>query len=1066
MRLAMSHDAKDDGRSPFSSILLVIVTSLFGITAIPKMLSSDRPKNIEAAKKPEKNEEGNQQDPRYPTRARLWEDPLKEIERLDSLVKDSDQGKPDSKLQMASRLLPGYQIRLLKALSNQSPPASLAARILPKEAVQKKTRILIALAQDGNDEESIELRRRERVVQIAALGTAGYYPVEEDWICHFKMKQSYGSQNETKWVPIPYEWFERKGDRCLLIWYRFQEKSDQLLFDINNLLENMLSSFPEARSKLDSPVSDVMLGGRIGTTPATRIRNGCLPDVFNKLKYLKFFAENDNFNVVATISTVEELRDSLVKDADAKARGYNLSASKVKMVFPSGTDRHLARLLRQELDARDLGNWGLGRHIQIAILTDLDSNYGRRLVSTYRAEFKATRDFNLDPRPENKYNITPYAYFRGIDGIAAFSDKQSISPQTTANKPSASNAQGNAQYDYMNRLVDSMKQSGIDYRAIGILGSDAYDKVLLLKALRPAYPDAVFFTTDMDARLLQPGDLTYTKNLLIASHFGLELETGLQATVPPFRSCYNTASYLGSLWLLLNKLPAENLTEDAKLRLDRINNELELVLSHAKNGENAERLARIYEVGRSTPYELTTTVSDDRDVRPMPNRTLVRFHFFDWLAIVIFGVCVSLLIFCFSHGISKFLGIGWVMIVICLFPFAFMIAMMLYSHYQLFGEPAVLFEGISVWPTNLLRLLAIVVSFYFLYSIYKQLKKRRGILLRYFTSAQILPKVYEDAEHEKKSDESFLRHYTRHWMSIACLDSFRFYRRFPTESDSKLAVLSLLHKGLRLGSWHRRLFRTVILFAINLILFLCLVTIFGYPSTPARGGIAKGVSYFMFFLSETVGLLFLVLFVVDTTILTFRFIKMLNVESNNLVWPANLVDPIASTGKLPKGVNRDCAEKADRIRLRIQLIKDCSLEVSEFIRYPFVVFLILVVAHAPLFDNWRWSTTQFIMAFLTIGTSLYCAYALRQQISKAISKAQQELREIELPPPLPAKMPRPVALNEETRGYIRLIRSDINATDGKMFHFFNNPLVYAVVYPLLGFGPEVAELVRSLVTSL
>lgn len=89
-----------------------------------------------------------------------------------------------------------------------------------------------------------------------------------------------------------------------------------------------------------------------------------------------------------------------------------------------------------------------------------------------------------------------------------------------------------------------------------------------------------------------------------------------------------------------------------------------------------------------------------------------------------------------------------------------------------------------------------------------------------------------------------------------------------------------------------------------------------------------------------------------------------------------------------------------------------------------------------------------------------------QQISKAISKAQQELREIELPPPLPAKMPRPVALNEETRGYIRLIRSDINATDGKMFHFFNNPLVYAVVYPLLGFGPEVAELVRSLVTSL
>ena len=228
-----------------------------------------------------------------------------------------------------------------------------------------------------------------------------------------------------------------------MICYRLQEKSHQLLFDINKLLENLLSNFPEARSKLDSPVSDVMLGGRIGTTPATRIHKGCMPEAFGKLDYIKFFAENDNFHAVATISTVEELRDSLVKDADVKARGYNLTNSKVKMVFPSGTDRHLARLLRKELDARDLGNWGLGRHIQIAILTDLDSNYGRRLVSTYRAEFKATRDFNLDPRPENKYNITPYAYFRGIDGIAAFSDKQPASPQATTNKASSSNAPGN-----------------------------------------------------------------------------------------------------------------------------------------------------------------------------------------------------------------------------------------------------------------------------------------------------------------------------------------------------------------------------------------------------------------------------------------------------------------------------------------------------------------------------------------------------------------------------------------------------------------------------------------------
>ena len=37
-----------------------------------------------------------------------------------------------------------------------------------------------------------------------------------------------------------------------------------------------------------------------------------------------------------------------------------------------------------------------------------------------------------------------------------------------------------------------------------MLGSDVYDKLLILQALRPAFPRAVFFTTDLNARLAYP----------------------------------------------------------------------------------------------------------------------------------------------------------------------------------------------------------------------------------------------------------------------------------------------------------------------------------------------------------------------------------------------------------------------------------------------------------------------------------------------------------------------------------------------------------------------------------
>jgi len=108
-------------------------------------------------------------------------------------------------------------------------------------------------------------------------------------------------------------------------------------------------------------------------------------------------------------------------------------------------------------------------------------------------------------------------------------------------------------------------------RAIGILGSDVYDKLMILRVLRKRFPKAIFFTTDLDASLLHPSEFQWTRNMLVASSFDLKIAdhqelqrmragegsasnmaeiliNATKATIPQFRDVYQTSVYLSTLW--------------------------------------------------------------------------------------------------------------------------------------------------------------------------------------------------------------------------------------------------------------------------------------------------------------------------------------------------------------------------------------------------------------------------------------------------------------------------------------------------------------------------------------
>src|SRR5262249_55579213 len=180
---------------------------------------------------------------------------------------------------------------------------------------------------------------------------------------------------------------------------------------------------------------------------------------------------------------------------------------------------------------------------------------------------------------EGESHLHCYSYLRGLDGTVPRprAEAKTGKSQEASGIPSAQELaaarealerpEGNGQLDYLRRLADSLDaletRLGGDcgawdrlrnrcrrIAAIGVLGSDVYDKLLVLQALRPRFPDAIFFTTDLDAVLVHPTQVQWTRNVVIASAFGLRLTESLQQAIPPFRDSYQTATFMATLGAL------------------------------------------------------------------------------------------------------------------------------------------------------------------------------------------------------------------------------------------------------------------------------------------------------------------------------------------------------------------------------------------------------------------------------------------------------------------------------------------------------------------------------------
>ena len=185
----------------------------------------------------------------------------------------------------------------------------------------------------------------------------------------------------------------------------------------------------------------------------------------------------------------------------------------------------------------------------VVIVSEQDTVYGRLLGDV--AKHAARRIEGCAIR------ITEYGYLRGVDGeMPRAEDRARRDEPAPADADAAGRARavpswpggnyeqpfGAAQLDYVRRLSERLLRDGSSAAlvAIGVLGNDLYDKLLILQALRERHPGVVFFTTDMDARLLAPAVYPWTRNLVVGSAYGLSLEKPATVT---FRDSYQAALF-------------------------------------------------------------------------------------------------------------------------------------------------------------------------------------------------------------------------------------------------------------------------------------------------------------------------------------------------------------------------------------------------------------------------------------------------------------------------------------------------------------------------------------------
>lgn len=448
------------------------------------------------------------------------------------------------------------------------------------------------------------------------------------------------------------------------------------------------------------------------------------------------------------------------------AKGVSEKDWKLNVVCTIGSDMELIRAIAHELFLRDA--WPLagdpaklpnsaplrpGKHL--VLVAESDTSYGSAVAAAFRREFpQLVTDSELGNALGNAADgslLHVFTYLRGLDGKlpeknGEGDDATRDDAKQEKNKSDSvesdfdrsrnleqAPAHGRPQLDYLRRLqqhlleldaqLQTKGQAGI--AAIGMVGTDIYDKLLILRSLRKHFPNAWFFSTDLDAELNSAGEYPSTHNLLVATHFGLTLHPKLQRTAPPFRDTYQTAAFFSTLLALQDQAVLRGLQAGAATDIWGWKTE-----SSAQRSKGRFLQPVVFEIGRRGAYQLTIPEEDgplSAQIHPPgPRQPHWLTDPFKATMAVLAAACLVLAGTSVWTTREHALGVlrdlrlptrrrparGGSLAPLALVVMAAVgtLLALLYvaarDHVRVDGEPFVVFDGISIWPATIVRFVA------------------------------------------------------------------------------------------------------------------------------------------------------------------------------------------------------------------------------------------------------------------------------------------------------------------------------------------------------------------------
>jgi hypothetical protein len=377
-------------------------------------------------------------------------------------------------------------------------------------------------------------------------------------------------------------------------------------------------------------------------------------------------------------------------------------------------------------------------------------------------------------------------------------------------------------------------------------------------------------------------------------------------------------------------------------------------------------------------------------------------------------------------------------------------------------EPIYFGQGVSVWPTVWLRLLAGLLSMHFLAKALHAIHKNNLELTREFrlrpppnrTAAVELRARSRRASRSRARRFLYRQRALLHGLSLPCRSGapaapaappkggwlwrgwLRVMGTWRIPRAETLDAIDLWRDYRRRGTLAARAARFLPAAALYGVIGWCVAELLGWPHVPYRGDLTRAWEKVSLVFSVT-GLVVLMFFVVDAVRLCERFTEHVCRRTD---WPPELTRRAAADHGLAPA---DLDEYLD-----VEIIGRRSEVVLGLIYYPFIVLGIMIVSRNSYFDNWDWPAALLLIFAANAAYALVCGWVLRQACERARRSSVQGVRN-RIRPLIGSKAPD----DEERRARLVALAGEIEANRrGAFASFSHNPVIRALLLPSGGFG--------------